>query len=242
MDRRSVIGINGEIHEGLFNSYTGSLIGFTCGSRHHDILRLNSMPDSACLTDGPVTCDGCLKATTGTMAHPATVARMCADAVLAEADGRGYPPTMDDEGLRLAFTRLAPDAGELRPLFERLARGVYDPENSYRRERLYDLIREHLADAMTARALEAPAEPIPDATVEYTRFTGGKVMAPLGVGDRVMRTAYASGLWWFGSIVGTEGEYALIREDGSKVPFRYKRRAMGDLFAKLDRAPLPAAV
>lgn len=243
MDRRNVTDHPGTVHpgtvhEGLLNSYDGSLIGFTCGARHHDILRLNSMPDPAHLTEAPATCTGCRAAVTGETPHPADVARECADAVLADADRRGYPPSLDDEGLRLAFVRLTPDSGELRPVFERLARGVYDPENSYRAEPLYPLIKEHLADWLTERALKVP-EGTPKVLVEYTRHTGGTVQVPVGVGDRLMRCGVASGIWYTATVTAIETSGVTV-QDKDGWTRRWDRHDFHHWFFKLDRAPLPA--
>lgn len=169
----------------------------------------------------------------------ADVACEIATAVLAEADGRGYPPSLDNEGLRLAFVRLVPDSGKQRPVFERLARGVYDPENSYRTEPLYALVREHLADKLTERALEAPADGTPRVFVEYTRYTGGTVQAPVGVGDRLMRNGVASGIWYTVTVTAVEPAGVTVQgEDGWTR--RWDRSDFHLWFFKLDRAPLPA--
>jgi hypothetical protein len=241
MDRSNVAGHDGTVHQALLNSRTAKFIDVACDAGRYAVVRPYEKLDQARLTNDALTCPGCTAAVAGDVDHPADVARRCADAVLADADRRGYPASPDDEALRQAFVRLAPTGEELRPVFERLARGVYDPENDFRTEPLYALIREHLADALTARALDV-ADPIPGATARYTAFTGGDVVAPLAVGDRVMRTAYASGLWWFGTITGTDGGTVLVCESGHATPFRYQVSEMNGLFAKLDRAPVPAAV
>ncbi|WP_030248289.1 hypothetical protein [Streptomyces sp. NRRL S-455] len=241
MDRRNVTGHDGTVHQALLNSHTGDFIDLACDAGRYAVVHHGEAFDQARLTDAALTCPGCTAAATGAVPHPADEAREYAAAVLAEADRRGYPPALDDEGMRLAFERLALDSGAAHPVYARLARGEYDPENSYRKVREYGLARGYLDDMLTERALDV-AEPIPGATAEYRRFTGGTVTAPLSVGDRVMRTAYASGLWWFGNIAGTDGRYVLVYRDGSEIPSRYTACEMHRLFAKLDRAPQPAAV
>lgn len=239
MDRRNVTGHEGTVHEGLFNSYTGDFIDVACDAGRRAVVHPYEKLNPARLTEDALSCTGCRAAVAGTSLHPAEVARECAAAVLAEADGRGYPPSLDDEGLRLAFVRLAPSSGNSRPLFERLARGVYDPERSYRTEPLYALIQEHLADMMTERALEVPEDGIPSVRVEYTRWTGGKVQAPVGVGDRLMRNGVASGIWYTVIVTAVEQAGVTVRdEDGQS-----RRWDLHDFhlwFFKLDRAPLPA--
>lgn len=233
MDRRNVTGHDGTVHEGLLNSHTGDFIDVACDAGRRSVVHPYEKLESARLTGNPLSCAGCQSST------KADVARECADAVLAEANGRGYPPAMDDEGLRLALHRLVPVAGEMRPLFERLARGVYDPENSYRTEPLYAVIREHLADSMTDRALEAPADGTPRVLVEYTRYTGGKVQAPVGVGDRLMRNGVASGIWYTATVTAVESAGVTVRDEDGQLR-RWDRSDFHRWFFKLDRAPLPA--
>jgi hypothetical protein len=235
MEHRNVTGHDGTVHQGLFNGYTGDFIDVACDAGRYAVVRHYEKLDLARVTDSPTTCAGCPSST------KADVARACAVAVLAEADGRGYPPAMDNEGLRLAFVRLVPSGGELHPVFERLARGVYDPENSYRTEPLYALVQEHLADLMTERALEAPEGDARPVLVEYTRFTGGTVQAPVGVGDRLMRNGIASGIWYTATVVSVETSGVTVLDDRYSRPRRWDRHDFHRWFFKLDRAPLPAA-
>lgn len=232
MDRRNVIDHEGSIHRGLFNSHTGSLIDTACDAGRRAVVHPYRKLDPAHITGEPLTCAGCRSSV------KEAVARECAEAVLAEADGRGYPPAMDNEGLRLAFGRLASSSGERRPLFERLARGVYDPQRSYRTEPLYALIQEHLADLMTERALEVP-EGTPRVTVEYTRWTGGTVQAPVGVGDRLMRNGVASGIWYTVTVTAVEQAGVTVEDEDGRAR-RWDRDDFHAWFFKLDRAPLSA--
>ncbi|MGW4178641.1 hypothetical protein [Streptomyces rubiginosohelvolus] len=184
-------------HEGLFNSYTGYLIDVACDANRYTAVEPYTQFDPTRLTEDPATCIGCRALHDSAQSaprHPADIARQCAHAVLADADNRGCPPALDDEGLRLAFVRLAPDAGNRRQLFERLARGAYDPQNSYRTEPLYALTQEHLADTLTERAMEVPAG-TPEVLIRYQRYTGGELQAPVGVGDRLTYDGLASGHW-----------------------------------------------
>lgn len=238
MDRRNVTGHEGAVHEGLFNSYTGDFIDVACDAGRRAVVHPYEKLNPARLTEDALSCTGCRAAAAGTSPHPADVARECAAAVLAEADGRGYPPALDNEGLRLAFTRLVPSSGDRRSLFERLARGVYDPERSYQTEPLYALIQEHLADLMTERALEVP-EGTPRVTVEYTRWTGGKVQAPVGVGDRLMRNGVASGIWYTVTVTAVEQAGVTVEDEDGRAR-RWDRQDFHAWFFKLDRAPLPA--
>ncbi|MER7487968.1 hypothetical protein ABTY20_19080 [Streptomyces sp. NPDC126497] len=241
MDRRNVIGLDGTVHQGLLNSHTGDFIGPACDAGRHAVVRPYEKLDPARLTEDVLTCIGCTAAVTGETAHPADVARTVADAVLADADRRGHLPPLDNEALRLAFVRIAGDAGELRPVFERLARGVYDPENNYRAEPLYPLIKEHLADDLTARALTVP-EGTPDIRVRYTRWTGGNVQVPVGVGDRLVWDGIASGHWdRFTVLVVERGGIIAQSDDGWTN--RFSRDEVRRFFAyKADRAPQPVAV
>lgn len=232
MDHRNVTGHDGTIHEGLLNSHTGDFIDTACDAGRYAVVHPYEKLDPARLTENPLSCAGCQSST------KVDVARVCADAVLAEADGRGYPPSLDNEGLRLAFHRLAPNGGDLRPVFERLARGVYDPENSYRTQPLYAVITEQLTDLMTERALEAPADGTPRVLVEYTRYTGGKVQAPVGVGDRLMRDGVASGIWYTATVTAVESAGVTVRDEDGQLR-RWDRSDFHRWFFKLDRAPLP---
>ncbi|MFB7836194.1 hypothetical protein [Streptomyces sp. NPDC056056] len=242
MDRRNATGLNGLIHEALFNSHTGFLIDVTCDATRYTVVKHYAQFDPALLTDAPATCTGCrtiLDAAPGAPRHPADTARECADIVLADADNRGYPPTLDDEGLRLAFARLAPGTGHLRPLFEDLARGVYDPQNSYRTQPLYALTREHLADTLTERALKVPAN-TPKVLVRYVRHTGGELQVPVGVGDLLTGDGIASGHWPTGTVTAVETSGVLVDFHDSYPPRHYHRHEVPRCFAfKRDRAPHP---
>ncbi|WP_327309711.1 hypothetical protein OG730_41540 (plasmid) [Streptomyces sp. NBC_01298] len=242
MDRRNVTGLNGRIHEALFNSHTDALIDVACDATRYTVVKPYTLFDPAQLTDAPATCTDCrtiLDAAPGAPLHPADTARECANTLLADADNRGYPPTLDDEGLRLAFARLAPDAGHLRPLFERLARGVYDPQNSYRTQPLYALIQEHLTDTLTERALQVPAN-TPKVLVRYVRYTGGELQAPVGVGDRLTYDGLASGHWPTGTVTAVENSGVLVDFHNGYPPRHYHRHEVPRCFAfKLDRAPQP---
>jgi hypothetical protein len=238
MDRRNVTALNRLVHEGLCNSYTGALIGFTCAAPHYEVLRLNSMPEPERLTDDRASCTGCRAILDGNLPHPADVAHEIADLVLADADRRGYPPALDNEGLRLVFERLAPDIGDMRPLFERLARGVYDPRNSYRTQPLYALVRQHLDDQLTERARVVP-KGTPEVLVRYTRYTGGDIRVPVGVGDRLTYDGLASGHWPTGTVASVEDSGILVDYHDGYPPRHYKRHEVPLWFAfKVNRAPL----
>ncbi|MFE2850191.1 hypothetical protein ACFXJO_03560 [Streptomyces lavendulae] len=244
MDRRNATGLNGQIHEALFNSHTGFLIDVTCNATRYTVVKPYTQFDPALLTKAPATCTGCrtiLDAAPGAPRHPADIARECADILLTDADTRGYPPTLDDEGLRLAFTRLAPDTGHLRPLFEDLARGVYDPQNSYRTQPLYALTREHLADTLTERALQVPPN-TPKVTVRYVRHTGGELQVPVGVGDRLTRNGLASGHWPTGTVTAVDTSGILVDFHDGYPPRHYHQHEVPRCFAfKRNRAPQPPA-
>lgn len=241
MDRLNVTGHDGTVHQGLFNSFTEEFIDLACDAGRYAVVRHYAKLDPARLTGDATTCAGCTAAVNGAAPHPADVAREIADAVLADADRRGYLPPLDDEALRLAFVRLAPDSGELRPVFERLARGVYDPENNYRTEPLYALVQEHLTDDLTERARRVP-EGTPEILIRYTRWTGGDVLVPVGVGDRLVKDGLASGHWdRFTVLVVERGGIVAQSDDGWTN--RFSRDEVRRFFAfKTDRAPEPAAV
>jgi len=241
MDRRNVTGHAGTVHQGLLNSHTGFFIDVACDAGRYAVVRHYEKLDPARLTEDALTCPGCMAAVAGEKTHPADLARQCPDAVIADADRRGYVPPLDNEALRLAFVHLAPDSGELRPVFERLARGVYDPENHYRTEPLYDLIQEHLTDDLTARAGVVP-EGTPGVFIRYTRFTGGSVQVPVGVGDRLVKDGIASGHWdRFTVLVVERGGIIAQSDDGWTN--RFTRDEVRRFFAyKTDRAPQPATV
>jgi hypothetical protein len=239
MDRRNVIGLDGTIHQGLFNPHTGFFIDLACDAGRYAAVRHYEKLDPECITDLAPTCTGCTAAVAGETPHPADVARMCADVVLADADRRGHLPALDNEALRLAFVRLAPAAAdELRPVLERLARGVYDPENNYRTEPLYDLIQEHLADDLTARALTEPEGEgdTPRVLVKYTRFTGGEVQSPVRAGDRLMHNGITSGMWYTVTVLSVESSGIAVRDNDGWTR-RWDRAGFHRWFSKLDRLP-----
>lgn len=241
MDRHNVIGHDGTVHEGLFNAHTGFLIDVACDAGRYAVVQPYGKLDPARVTVEPLTCPACQAAVTGDAPHPADVARECADAVLADAGHRGYPPSLDDEGLERAFVRLLPDSGKLRPIFERLAQGVYAPPGSYSTDPLYAryaLIREHLTDTLTERALTVP-DGTPRVLVDYHRYTGGILEAPVGVGDRLMHDGTASGMWYHVTVIGVDDAGVDVRDrDGWK--YRWTPDELRRWFLKLDRAPLPA--
>lgn len=239
MDHRNVTGHDGTVHEGLLNAYTGFLIDVACDAGRYAVVRHYEKLDPARLTDAAITCPGCKAVAAGEAPHPADIARTIADSVLAEADGRGFPPSLDDEGLRLAFARIAPSAdGELRPVFDRLARGTYDPGNNFRAEPLYPLIRQHLDDDLTARAQVVP-EGTPGVLIRYTRFTGGSLQVPISVGDRLVKDGLASGHWDRFTVLVVESG-AIIAQSDDGWTNRFNQDEVRRFFAyKLDRAPQP---
>ena len=241
MDRRNVTGHDGTVHQGLFNSHTLDFIDLACDAGRYAVVHHYAKLDPARLTEDALTCAGCTAAVTGATPHPADVARKCADAVLTDADHRGCPPALGNEGLERAFARLAPAADELRPLFERLARGVYDPENNYRSEPLYPLIREHLADDLTERARVVP-EGTPEVLVRYMRYTGGDVLVPVDVGDRLVKDGLASGHWDRFTVLVVDRSGIIARSDDGWTD-RFSESDVRRFFAfKTDRAPQPATV
>lgn len=240
MDRRNVTGHDGTVHQGLFNSFTEEFIDLACDAGRYAVVRHYAKLDPARLTGDATTCTGCTAAVTGAAPHPADVARKVADAVLADTDRRGYRPPLDDEALRLASARLAPDSGELRPVFERLARGVYDPENNYRAEPLYPLIKEHLTDDLTARARVVPGG-TSEILIRYTRWTGGDVMVPVGVGDRLVKNGLASGHWDHFTVLAV-GDFGIIAQSDDGWTNHFTVDEVRRFFAfKTDRASQPAA-
>ncbi|MGY5634184.1 hypothetical protein ACW7N6_38230 [Streptomyces sp. UC1A3] len=241
MDRRNVTGLNGTAHQGLFNSYSDNLIGLACGAGLHAVVRPYGKLKLASLTEDAPTCAGCTAAVAGEATHLADLARQCADVVLADADRRGFLPPLDNEALRLAFRRITPDDEALRPVFERLARGVYDPENNYRSEPLYPLIKEHLTDDLTERAKVVP-EGTPEVFIRYTRHTGGTVLVPVGVGDRLVKDGIASGHWDRFTVLVVESSGIIAQSDDGWTN-RFDKSDVRRFFAfKTDRAPQPATV
>ncbi|MEU1151923.1 hypothetical protein ABZ369_02680 [Streptomyces sp. NPDC005918] len=225
MEPKNLIGHDGVVHEGLLNSHTGFLIDVACNAGRYSVVHHYEHLDPARVTDAPLSCPACVAASppaAGSL-HRGRLAHRYAEDVLARADSRGYPPGLDDEALRLAFVALA----------------VEEPPS----RRLYALIREHLADMLTDRALAVP-EGIPQVLVPYTRYTGGEVQAPVGPGDRLMRDGVASGHFPIVRVEAVEesptGVTVTVREKDWH-PFTWSAQELGRCFFKLDRAPLPAA-
>ncbi|MER6075220.1 hypothetical protein ABT187_41800 [Streptomyces sp. NPDC001817] len=112
-----------------------------------------------------------------------------------------------------------------------------DPGNSYRAEPLYALAREHLADTLTERALQVPAG-TPEVLVRYTRYTGGDLLAPVGVGDRLTYDGLASGHWPTGTVTAVEDSGVLIDFHNGLPPRDYQWHEVPRWFAfKQDRVP-----
>ncbi|MER6196104.1 hypothetical protein ABT234_01815 [Streptomyces sp. NPDC001586] len=224
MDHKNLIGHDGAVHEGLLNSHTGFLIDVACDAGRYSVVHHYEHLDPARVTDAPLSCPACVAASppvAGSL-HRGRLAHRYAEDVLARADSRGYPPGLDDEALRLAFVALA----------------VEEPPS----RRLYALIREHLADMLTDRALAVP-EGISQVLVPYRRYTGGEVQAPVGPGDRLMRDGVASGHFPIVRVEAVEesptGVTVTVREKDWR-PFTWSAQELGRCFFKLDRAPLPA--
>lgn len=174
MEHKNLIGHDGAVHEGLLNSHTGFLIDVACDAGRYSVVHHYEHLDPARVTDAPLSCPACVAANSPATAHlhRGSIAHRYAEDVLALADTRERPPAQDDEGLRLAFVALA-------------------VENPPPRS-LYALIREHVVDTMTDRALAVP-EGVPEVFVPYKRYTGGTVQAPVGPGDRLMH--YSAAAW-----------------------------------------------
>ncbi|MCX4791991.1 hypothetical protein OG369_39780 [Streptomyces sp. NBC_01221] len=223
MKQSNVTGHRGDIHDGLFNSHTGFLIDLACDAGRYEVVHPYERLDPARITEAPLSCPSCKAANSTDPTAPPHRGRLAlehAKAVLACADQRGYPPPLDDEGLRLAF----------------LALGLEDPPA----ERLYPLIREHLTDMLTDRALTVP-EGIPSVLVHYTRYTGGTLQAPIGVGDRLMHDGIASGNWHVVKVDAVEdtadGVVVTVSEKDWPHPRKWTGPDITRWFLKLDRAP-----
>jgi hypothetical protein len=223
---QNVIDHQGAVHEGLFNAHTGFLINLACGAGRFTVVHPYERLDPARLTGAPPTCPTCAAITSGAPGAPphlADVTRAHAAAVIARADRRGHPPILDNEALRLAFTDIDPTEAPA--------------------ENLYPLIREHLADVLTDRALTVP-DGTPNVLVSYTRFTGGTVRAPVGVGDRLMYDGIASGHWPISDVTAVEdapGEVVVtLREDNDRQR-RWTADEVTRHFLKIDRAATPRA-
>ncbi|MFF8786764.1 hypothetical protein [Streptomyces sp. NPDC015125] len=221
MEHKNLIGHDGVVHEGLLNGHTGFLVDVTCDAGRFAVVHPYEKLDPARVTETPLSCPACAAANAPAAGplHRGHLAHQYAEDVLALADSRGYPPAGDDEGLRLAFVAL----GEKVP-----------PSR-----RLYPLIREHLTDMLTERALAVP-EGVPQVLVPYTRYTGGTVQAPAGPGDRLMSDGVASGHFPIVRVEAVEesptGIIVTVREKGWH-PFTWPAHELGRCFFKLDRAP-----
>ncbi|MEY9842495.1 hypothetical protein [Streptacidiphilus sp. EB103A] len=182
--------------------------------------------DPARRTDAGLSCAVCRgieAADPAAPRHLGELAREHADAVLARADRRGYPPSLSSDGLRQSLAALYPDRA---------------PD-----EKLYPLIREHLVTSLTERAMTVPPG-TPEVLVEYTRYTGGTLRAPIGPGDRLMHDGVAGGNWSISHVVAVrstaDGVQVTLREDG-RPPARWTAPNVTRWFLKLDRGPLAPA-
>ncbi|MFB6886726.1 hypothetical protein ACFCY8_38590 [Streptomyces noursei] len=76
--------------------------------------------------------------------------------------------------------------------------------------------------------------------VEYQLYTGGTALAPVGVGDRLMRSGIASGHWPIVEVTAVEstpdGAVVTVREKNWP-PYRCPGREAARWFFKLDRNP-----
>ncbi|WP_331729263.1 hypothetical protein OG592_43580 (plasmid) [Streptomyces avidinii] len=224
MEHKNLIGHDGAVHEGLLNGHTGFLIDVACDAGRYSVVHPYEKLDPARVTDTPLSCPSCVAANSPAAAQPhrGRLAHGYAEDVLAKADSRGYVPAKDDEGLRLAFESLA----------------VENPPHRC----LYTLIREHLTDMLTDRALAAP-EGVPQVLVPYKRYTGGEVQAPVGPGDRLMYYSAAGGYFQYVRVEALEespaGVVVTVREK-EWPPFTWSAHELGRRFSKLDRAPMPS--
>lgn len=220
MEHKNVVGHDGRVHEGLFNAHTGFLIRLNCGQSRYEVVEPYEQLDPARIVEAPLSCGWCQQVTAaGPMAHLSieNVTRGHAVAVLSQADCAGRVPALDNEGLRLALAAV-------------------DPVRAPSRE-LYDLIREHLVEALTERALTKP-EGVPEVLVAYRRYTGGTVQAPIGCGNMLMRNGVASGFWTIVEVAAIEqqpgGVLVGLREPDGRV-YQWAARDVGRRFFKLDR-------
>ncbi|MFF4531698.1 hypothetical protein ACFY1P_20800 [Streptomyces sp. NPDC001407] len=222
LDTHRVADHQGAAHTALFNAYTGFLIDLACGTDRHQAVHHYEKFDPARLTDAPLSCPACAAIDAGGPGAPQSVAdttRELAARVLALADSRGYAHELDNEALRLSFAALGLGTSE----------------------RLYPLIREHLTAAMTQRALTVP-DGTPRVLVKYTRYTGGTLMVPVGVGDRLMYDGVASGIWYTARVTAVEerpnGIVVTVLEKDWPHPSEWNAADFTRRFFKLDRGPL----
>ncbi|MFJ5850471.1 hypothetical protein [Streptomyces sp. NPDC092903] len=223
MEHENLIGHDGAVHEGLLNSHTAFLIDVACDAGRYSVVHHYEHLEPARVTDAPLSCPACIAANSPATAHlhRGSMAHRYAKDVLGLADVRERPPAQDDEGLRLAFVALA-------------------VENPPPRS-LYALIREHVVDAMTDRALAVP-EGVPEVLVPYKRYTGGTVQAPVGLGDRLMHYSAAGGyieyVWVDGLEESPAGIVVTVHERDRR-PVTYPARELSRRYSKLDRAAPP---
>jgi hypothetical protein len=218
MDHKNVIDHGGIIHDGLFNAYDGFLISLNCGASRYEAVRPYEQLDPARVTDAPVSCERCqLVASSAARLSLENVTRGQAAAILALADCAARVPALDNEGLRLALA----------------AAGLVTMPSVSR----YGLIREHLVEALTGRALAKPVG-VPEVLVNYRRYTGGTVDAPIGFGDRLMYNGIASGIWTIVEVVGFEetcaGVIVSLRDSDGRVQ-KWPGNLVTYKFSKLDR-------
>lgn len=221
MDYKNLSGHDGAVHEGLLNSHTGFLVDVACDAGRYSVVRHYEKLDPARVTDAPLSCPACVAASSSAQLHRGRVAHRYAEDVLALADTRACPPARDDEGLRLAF----------------LALGVENPPP----RTLYALIREHVTDMLTERALAVP-EGVPQVLVPYKRYTGGEVLAPVGLGDRLMHYSAAGGYFEYVWVEGLEevadAIVVTVREKDRR-PVTYPAVEFSRRYSKLDWAAPP---
>ncbi|MDR3080731.1 MAG: hypothetical protein LBV60_07355 [Streptomyces sp.] len=221
MDYKNLSGHDGTVHEGLLNSHTGFLVDVACEAGRYSVVHPYEKLDPARVTDAPLSCHACVAASSSARLHRGHEARRYAEGVLALADTRACPPAQDDEGLRLAFVALGAE---------------HPPPRA-----LYALIREHVTDMLTDRALAVP-EGVPQLLVPYKRYTGGEVQAPVGLEDRLMHYSAAGGYFEYVWVEGLEeladGIVVTVREK-DRSPVTYPAVEFSRRYSKLDRTAPP---
>lgn len=223
MEHKNITGHDGAVHEGLLNSHTGFLIDVACEAGRYSVVHHYEKLDPARVTDAPLSCPSCFAANSPATAqlHRGRLALRYAEDVLALADSRKRPPAQDDEGLQLAFVSLA-------------------AENPPPRS-LYELIREHVSDMLTDRAVAVP-EGVPRVLVPYKRYTGGTVQAPVAPGDRLMHYSAAGGYFqyvWVNGLEDSPDGIVVTVHEKDRRPVTYSAYGLGRRYSKLDWAPLP---